>query len=108
MSFQKLVENEDYALVPCEDTPNDQAWSVRVLKGDYTETVIRYGNLKFSGVDEDEPNLHFNFEIDSSPLADLNEEDGELQKFAGDLLLSIIEDAIEQDTLLMGEPKVED
>ena len=45
LNLDKVSEGVDYSLIPVEDSPNDQAWDVRILRGDFTETVIRYGNV---------------------------------------------------------------
>ena len=42
-----LVENKDYEIIP--DKGDEQAWNVRVLSGLYTETVLKYGVVKFNG-----------------------------------------------------------
>ena len=53
-----LVENKHYEIIP--DKTDDKAWNVRVLSGPYTETVIKYGVVKFNGEDKD---MTFNFDI---------------------------------------------
>ena len=49
IDVDKVSEGIDYKLVPVEDSPNDQAWDVRILRGEFVETVIRYGNVAFDG-----------------------------------------------------------
>ena len=44
-NYEKLEENVHYQLIPAEDTDNPQAWDIRILEGDYIETVIRFGNV---------------------------------------------------------------
>jgi hypothetical protein len=89
-------ENVDYELVPSENH-DDQAWNVRFLSGDYTETVIQYGAIKLIGENQekdDATEMSFNFDVVSSPDPDLSASDISLQNHAGDVLLDIIEQAI--------------
>jgi len=44
---------------------------------------------------EDGEQMTFDFHVETSPDETLNSENEELQKHAGDILISIIEDAIE-------------
>ena len=100
-----MQENVDYELVPVDGVMNDQAWDVRILTTEYAETVIRFGNV---AVDGKADVLTFNFMVIDSPIADLNsDEDVDLQKVSGDILISIIENSIEQKSLVIkdkGEP----
>ena len=100
-----LVEGEDYELVLPENYESDQAWDVRFLKGDYIETVVRYGNVAVD--DTDDTRLNFNFVIQYTPDTILTEDDDGLQEYAGHVLLSIITDAISNDELVTSE-KVDD
>ena len=38
-----MKENVDYEIVPSYE--DEQAWNVRILKGPYTQTVIKYLSL---------------------------------------------------------------
>lgn len=88
-----LVELKDYELVPAPE--DDQAWAVRVLSGDYIETILRFGTIKANkGV------LNFDFAVVSSPDPDLTTEDTDLQEYAGDLLQAIIRDGIETGSVI--------
>lgn len=100
MSFQAVSEDIDYELIPCDDVGNEQAWDVRILRGDFVESVIRFGNLK---VNEEQGCLNFNFLVVSSPDADVTEDNIELQEYAGVVLESILENAIANDALLTKE-----
>ena len=42
MSLQAVSEDVDYELIPCDDVANEQAWDVRILRGDFIESVIRF------------------------------------------------------------------
>jgi len=79
-----MKENTDYEIIP--DMNDDKSWNVRILTGAFTETVIKYGVVKFN--DED---MTFNFDIISSPDNDLTTDDVDLQKHAGNMLEQIIE-----------------
>ena len=94
-----MKEGLDYELVPVDES-SKQAWDVRFITGDYTETVIRYGNIAFDG---DDGCLHFNFVIQSTPDGDLDEDNADLQNFAADVLESILENAAEDGSLQYGE-----
>lgn len=88
---QTLKENVDYELIPSEG----ENWDVRLLSGEFTETVIQY---KAIHVSESEEHLKFNFDIVSSPDLDLTDEEYALQKHVGDVLYSILETAAEATT----------
>jgi len=79
-----MKENTDYEIIP--DMNDDKSWNVRILTGAFTETVIKYGVVKFN--DED---MTFNFDIVSSPDNDLTTDNVDLQKHAGNMLEQIIE-----------------
>lgn len=94
-----MQENVDYELVPVDGVMNDQAWDVRILTTEYAETVIRFGNVAVDGTADV---LTFNFKVIESPIPDLNsDEDVDLQKVSGDILISIIENSIEQKSLVI-------
>ena len=78
-----LVENKDYEIIP--DKGDEQAWNVRVLSGLYTETVLKYGVVKFNGKGK-EKYMSFNFDIVYTPDTELTKESVELQEFAGLML----------------------
>jgi hypothetical protein len=98
-----LKENVDYELVPSEIA--EDAWSVRFLTGNYTETVVQFGAIRFNDkdVNDDGVAMSFNFDIVSTPDESLVVEDISLQKYAGDILLAIIENAISKDELVTKE-----
>ena len=93
-------ENIDYELIPV-DGANDQAWEVRILTGDYVETVIRFGSIRFEEADE---HIHFDFFVSYSPDSNLNEGDEGLQQQAAAILSDVLETAVEEQTLLT-EPR---
>lgn len=95
-----ITEGTDYDLIPCDQVGNDQAWDIRVLRGEFVETVLRFGNISFN---EENDCLNFNFLVISSPNSFATEENETLQTFAGDILQSVLEDAIKNDALLTKE-----
>lgn len=92
-------ENVDYELVPVTYANNDQAWEVRLLTGEFCESVIRIGNI---AVDGKADNLTFNFTVSSSPIPDLDPDTNvDLQNEVGETLIAIIEDSIENNALVI-------
>jgi hypothetical protein len=81
------VENTDYELVPSEG----ENWDVRILTGEFTETVLQYGKLVMS---DDGEHLTFNFDVVTSPDLELTDKNLDLQACAGKLLSSILESAV--------------
>lgn len=81
------VENTDYELVPSEG----ENWDIRILSGNFTETVLQFGKLVVS---DDGEHMSFNFDVVSSPDLELTDENSDLQVHAGKLLSSILENAV--------------
>ena len=88
---KEYEENIDYELVPVHG--NDVGWNIRILVGQFTETVIRFGNL---AANEKEGHLSFNFKVIESP-------DSELQEEAGKILNSIIERGLQDGSVITTE-----
>jgi len=80
-----LKENKHYEIIP--DKGDDQAWNVRILSGTFTETVLKYGVVKFNGKKKD---MTFNFDIVYTPDTELTVSDLKLQEFAGVMLEQIM------------------
>ena len=80
-----LRENTHYEIIP--DKGDEQAWNVRILSGRFTETVLRYGVVKFNGKKKD---MTFNFDIVYTPDTELTVSDLKLQEFAGIMLEQIM------------------
>tara|TARA_B100000424_G_C22919950_1_gene489521 strand:- start:1061 stop:1336 length:276 start_codon:yes stop_codon:yes gene_type:complete len=87
-----MKENEDYELVPIEEDLD--AWGIRFLKGDFIETVVKFGVLQLI---EETENISFNFDIISSPDENLTVDNEELQKVVSDILYVIITESMEKD-----------
>jgi len=100
IDIDKVSEDVDYKLIPVDDAENDQAWEIRILRGPFVETVLRYGNVSFDGKNDC---LRFNFMITYSPDPDLTTENVELQNFAGEILEDIIERAYNEGWLAMDD-----
>ena len=90
MSDLQLKENEDYELVP----NNNDGWDIRILTGDYVETVFTFGKIV---VMESEEGLSFDFEVVSTPDPDLTAEDWGLQKYVGNVLYDIITRSVKEE-----------
>ena len=84
------IENVDYQLVPVEDMP--EAWAVRILTGEFIETVIAFGAIAFNEVKD---HLSYSFVVVTSPNDQAVTENEDLQLLAGNILSSIIENGIE-------------
>lgn len=85
-----MIENIDYELTLPEG--DEDIWHVRILNGDYVETVFHFGALALSERDE----LTFNVEIVSTPDTDLTVDDIEFQQYCGKILQSVLRDATER------------
>lgn len=76
-------QNIDYELIPGENNH----WKVRILKGDFIETVYHYGDVSFNDGDL---MIKFDYTLDYSPDPELQSEDTELQKSVSGILHSIL------------------
>ena len=85
-----MIENKDYQLTISDQ---DDHWNIRILNGDYVETVFKFGSI---AVNEDNESMTFNLDIVSSPDADLTVDDIDFQKYCGNILQSIIINALER------------
>lgn len=77
-----LKENVDYELSPLGE---DETWSIRILKGDFLETIIQYDILQM----EDDGELKYNFSVINSPNDEAVVENIYLQELVGDVLFSL-------------------
>lgn len=96
-----MKENLDFQFVPAE-VDNEQAWDIRILTGEFNETVIRYGNVAVDGTNDA---LTFNFFVVKAPSEYIVESNEELQAVAGQILIAVIEQAIKDDTAIIDEKK---
>ena len=95
-----MEENVDYEIIPSHE--DEQAWNVRILKGPFTETVIRYGIIKFNEIPK---NMTFNFDLIYSPDSELTTENIDLQDFAGAMLEKIMANGIKEGSVMTREIK---
>ena len=93
---------DSYQIIP--DKGDDQAWNVRIMAGPYTETVLKYGVVKFNGKGKDKY-MSFNFDIIYTPDTELKKENVELQEFAGNLLEQVMARGIEEGNVITREVK---
>lgn len=101
--MSNLRENIDYEFIPVED----DGWDVRILVGDFVETVIRIGVLeavprhgKCQFVWGDDFDLKYNFEVMVNPSDSTNLE---ISPLVGDIIASILH---EQDKTVEATKKV--
>lgn len=87
IDLEKVSEGIDYELIPVDYVDNSQAWDIRILTGQFTETVIRFGTIRFDG---ERDCLTFDFHVVTSPDADLESGNEDLQEFAGAILEDVI------------------
>lgn len=83
-----MIENTDYEFIPADE----DRWHVRILTGDFIETVIMYDALKLV-----EENLRFNYTVMFTSIDELDEEDPGLQKVARDILYNILDTASKEE-----------
>lgn len=84
---EKWIENEGYELIPEE---NDDFWHVRILKGDFSECIVRYGKVSF----QDDGIVNFDFNLVYSPVDNIDEANEDFQKDVSHILHSILVNAI--------------
>ena len=94
-----LIELKDYELIP--DPEDMDLWNVRILEGQYIETVLKFGAISFN--EAGEGTMTFNFDVVYSPDDFLTVEDINLQEFAGELLEAIIRDGMDTGSVIMKE-----
>ena len=91
-----LKEDVDFVI---EEEPNpgegEMEFNVRLMTGDFVETLIGFKNLRMidDPEDEEEFQLAFDFAIKSTPDPELTEKNSGLQKVAGDVLFTLFQEA---------------
>lgn len=86
-----MTENEDYQLVPS----GDDLWHIRMLKGEFVETVFSFGSLQVSA---DGENLTYDFAIEYTPDDELHVTNENFQAAAGKVLTDILENVITKES----------
>lgn len=89
--YRKHKENVTYQLIPGPDFA--QNWHIRILEGNFVETVIEVGTISFNEANDNV--LTFNFEIVETPDNSLTVDNIELQVLVGEVLEEIITSSIE-------------
>lgn len=95
-----MIENEDYELILPPDAKNDQAWNVRILTGEFNETVIRFGNI---GADGKKGHITFNFVVVYAPSEYIDETNVDLQIVVGQILGDVLDRAARDGSLVLDE-----
>ena len=93
INLDKMSEGVDYELIPVEYVDNEAAWDVRILRGEFTETVLRFGTIKYDG---ERDCLTFDFRVVEPPDSDLDSSSEDLQEFSGAILEDILERGINE------------
>ncbi len=88
INLQKKSEGIHYEIIPDDESP---AWLVRIIEGQFIETVIQFGSIAFNEIKD---NMSFNFFIKTSPDPTITESNEELQIEAGEILEDIIANGI--------------
>ena len=104
VNVNRRSEGVHYQMIP--DLADEQAWNVRILEGPFSETVIRFDNVQAGPAEDDsegDPLLHFNFTIQSSPDTDLTPDNVDLQTECGSILMAVIQNAITDRHVRIGE-----
>ena len=81
-----MIENVDYQMIP--SAVDETHWNIRILKGEFVETVIAFNKIQLDGKDD---RLKFSFDILFTPDPDLTTENTGLQLHAGSILYNLIE-----------------
>ena len=95
-----MKEGIDYQIIP--DREDEQSWNVRILKGQYVETVLKYGTVRFNEIPK---NMSFDFKIVYTPDTELKVSNVDLQEFAGYMLEKIMAQGIEEGSVITKEIK---
>ena len=83
-------ENKQYELVPDDDGTNE--WKVRILVGDFIESVVKYGHISFNDKDF---TMAFDYSLEYSPDTSLTAEDTDLKTVVSHILHSILVNAFD-------------
>jgi|TARA_B100000287_G_C20668392_1_gene792556 hypothetical protein len=106
IDIHKRSEGVHYQMIPGVDD-TEQAWNIRILEGKFSETVIEFSNIQVGPGPADsvrkEDQLYFNFKVVSSPDPELTPDDVDLQNECGSLLMAVIEDAIKDKAIQIGD-----
>ena len=93
-----MKEGIDYEIIP--DRKDEQSWNVRILKGVFTETVLKFGTVRFNEIPK---NMSFDFTIVYTPDTELKVSNENLQDFAGFMLEKIMAQGMEEGSVITKE-----
>ena len=79
-----MKENVDYELVPCIV---DDRWNIRILKGNFVETVIQFGIL---APDMKTGTINWSMHIIEAPNDDVSRDDPVFQEEVADILSAVL------------------
>ena len=105
INLDKVSEGIDYELIPVEYVDNEAAWDIRILRGQFAESVLRYGTIKFDG---ERDCLTFDFRVVTSPDPDLDSSNLDLQEHSANILEDILERGIREGWVYGTEKKDQD
>lgn len=94
-----MIEDHDYQLIPA-DTDNEQGWDIRILTGDFIETVIRFGNIAIDGNND---SIKFNFAVIQSPDDEATVDNDNLQEVAGKILGDVLDRHFESGHMVLDD-----
>lgn len=81
----KMVESKDYELI-VHDSVED-AWAIRILTGDFVETVLKFGAISLNEFAE---HISFNFTVLESPDETATTDNEDLQFVCARILEDVI------------------
>ena len=90
-----MKQNVDFEFIPHED----DKWAIRMLQGDYVETVWMFDELEL----QDDGMLHYNVVINSTPDPHLTEEDMDFQSMTGEVLIEVLHEVVSDGSGGVGE-----
>ena len=93
-----MLEGIDYCFIyPKEDA---QSVHIRLLQGQYKDTLFKYGKVKFEEKD-DQMYLLFGYDVIESSVdkPKMLEKDSDFKNYIGDLLVEIMSSNIEQEMI---------
>jgi len=106
-----LKEFEDWRLVGVNGASvSDKIvdWGVQILlEGKYKDTILVFGEMSFDEVEENESaQMSFEYNIFHSPNKNVTQ-DEELNEMAGDIMVSVLEKAIDEGKAVFNEREPE-
>lgn len=93
-----MIEGLDYCYIYPKD--DDSAVHIRLLEGEYKDTIFKYGKVKFEEKN-DLVHLLFGYDVLESKVSKPKklEKDDKFKNYIGDLLVEIMSSNIEQEVI---------